>query len=602
MSKILITDNPQAQTCENAFKPRKIVARGDISDKGVKFHDGTESALPDITDIILDGNDTNILLKFPNALRLYIPESLDFSADIDTIGKTLLAAELFAGPGKTPFNIKDDLLMGDDLSNCVAHHKSNDDDDEPAEIPIMDQIALLSPLIEGKRICEGSIAELTNNLVALCRDNELFVRDVITGLFRSKFFRKDLVPAAQAEMVFTTHFIDKLFIKTMTYRVDKNTGEDTRNKTYKLIKPNELHLLWQNIAYYSTFNSRREFYDSIPKWDGEPRINTFMKKYYNCDANPHFFLLFITSIIGMFDNPDKTYCPYFFDFVSRSRGIGKSLLCYKLLGDKYVGDIKMNKSRGLSDFFVDAYDGNNVVVMDDECNWCGDNYNQITYDEFKNMVTSRVDKFSRKHRDPEEHTRSFIIVRTSNDVNQVFAAGERRQIIFKCNLQPNECRIWTLPDEFWRQMLAEAKDFYEKYGGRYELSAEDEKEINKANQDNFNYESPDVFAIMGYIKAVRDNPEIYGVRPDNKQFTGKICGSYERYCSYCKGNKEKILVSRVFWRKTEAICLLPETGAEIETDKKFPIVGGGYARVFTVHKKPLTVEEEQTQEIEDIPY
>lgn len=602
MSKILITDNPQAQSRETAFKPRKIVSRHDISDKRVLFSDGSEISLTDITDIILDGNDTNILLKFQNALRLYLPEPLDFSADIDTIGRALLGAELFAGPGKTPFNIKDDFLMGDDLSNRVARQKSKDNDNEPAEIPVADQIALLSPLIEGKRICEGSIAELTDNLVALCRDNELFVRDTITGLFRSKFFRKDLVPAAQAEMVFTTHFIDKLFIKTTIYKVDKTTGENIRNQTYKLIKPNELHLLWQNVAYYSTFNSRREFYDSIPKWDGEQRINTFMKKYYNCDANPHFFLLFITSIIGMLDNPEKTYCPYFFDFVSRSRGIGKSLLCYKLLGDKYVGDIKMNKSRGLSDFFVDAYDGNNVVVMDDECTWCGDKYNQITYDEFKNMVTSRIDKFSRKHRDPEEHTRSFIIVRSSNDVNQVFAAGERRQIIFKCNLQPNECRIWTLPKEFWQQILAEGKDFYERYGGRYMLSAEDEKEINKANQDNFNFESPDVFTIMGYIKAVRGNPEIYGIRADAKQMSGKLCGSYERYCSYCKDNKEKPLVSRVFWRKVEAVCLLPDTGAEIETDKKFPIVGGGYARVFTVHRTPLKPEEHMVQDIEDIPY
>lgn len=601
MSKILITDNPNATKYSKEFKPRKIITRADITDTAVQFDDDTACALTDIVDVILDGNDTNTLLKFPNALRLYLPEPLDFSADIDTIGRTLLDATLFAGPGKTPFNIGDDFLTGDDLSNRVAHPNSKNKDDGPIEIPIGQQISLLEPLLEGKRICEGTIAELTKNLVELCNRHELFLRDTITGLFRSRFFNKPLVPEVQAEMVFNTHFIDKLAIKSATYKTDKNTGETIKTMTYKAVRPNELKLLWQNIAYYSTFNSRKEFYDSIPVWDGKPRIGTFMKKYFECDANPHFFLLLITSIIGMIDSPDKNYCPYFFDLVSRSKGIGKTLLWRRLLGGKYVGDIKMNTARGLSDFFVDAYDGNNIIALDDECTWCGTKAGQISYDQFKNLVTAQTDKFSRKHRDPEEHTRSFIIVRTSNEVNQVFSPNERRQIIFKSNLQDLECRILTLPPEFWQQILAEGKAFYEKHG-RYVLSAEDEKEIIQANHDNFNFESPDVFTIINYIKNVRSKPEEYGVTPQTEKLRSYLWGNYEKYCQFCKEVHAKPLNNRAFWRNVEAICTLDEVGASIDGDKKYQIFGGGYARLFRIHKTVMTKDEQEIADMPDIPY
>lgn len=600
MVKILITDNPQAQEKVSAFKPRIIVSRADITDKDTFYNDDTEYNVADVTDVMLDGTDTNILLRFPNAIRVYLPQSLDFSADLDTIGKALLGTKLFAGPGRTPFNIEDDFIMGGDLSQDAPSPDSNDDD-TPVEIPINEQIAILNPLLEGKRIGAGTIAELTEQLVELCRKHDLFVRDKITGLFRSRFMRRPLVPEAQAEMVFNTHFIDKLAIQTVNYKTDKNTGETLRSTSFKPIRPNELKLLWQNISYYSTFNSRKEFYDSIPKWDGTPRIETFMKKYFDCDANPHFFLLLITAIIGKIHNPEKNYCPYFFDLVSRSKGIGKTLLWRRLLGGKYVGDIKMNPSRGLSDFLVDAYDGNNVIVLDDECTWCGTKAGQISYDQFKNLVTVQSDKFSRKHRDPEEHTRSFIIVRTSNEVNQVYSPNERRQIIFKSNLDNMECRILNLPPEFWQQILAEGKDFYEKFG-MYVLTAEDEKDIINANHANFNYESQDVFTIVDYIKAVRHEPDKYGADPSNVKLKGRMWGSYKKYCQYCEETRKKALVSRMFWRNVEAICALPEMCAEVISDNKVELTDGGRARIFAINKMRPTPQEQEIADMEDMPY
>ena len=39
----------------------------------------------------------------------------------------------------------------------------------------------------------------------------------------------------------------------------------------------------------------------------------------------------------------------------------------------------------MSDFFVDAYDGNNAIIVDDECTWCGSGSDKISYDELKNL-------------------------------------------------------------------------------------------------------------------------------------------------------------------------------------------------------------------------
>ena len=289
-------------------------------------------------------------------------------------------------------------------------------------------------------------------------------------------------------MIFDLHFCDRLAIKTTSYKTDKETGEQVKNISYRSIRPQELKLMWKAVATYSTFNSRKEFYDAIPEWDGKGRISTFMKKYFECDTNPNFFLLLMTCLVAKF-SPRNDYCPYFFDIVAKTKGIGKSLLCRRLLGGKYCGFLNFAVGRR-DDFFVNAYDGNNAIVVDDECTWVSNSRatGKITTDEMKTLVSSPVDKFSRKFGQPEEHQRSFIIMRTSNDVNQVYATNERRQIVFECHLQEQECRILDLPDEFFQQMLAEAKVYYRTHHGVYQLTDSDKLEVKETNLDNYNWE------------------------------------------------------------------------------------------------------------------
>ena len=589
MKKILISDQEHARDNTQYFYPYIVISRKDIADTNID----------EVVDVLLDGTDTETLDVFTHATKAYLPNSIDFLSDIDTINKSLAQRVSYETP-RPSFNIEDNYITGDVLSNNVASPTTIEEDYIQNEIPLSEQIALLQPMIEGKKVGAGSIAELTEQLIDLCQNHNLFARDTITGLYRTVFARRPLIPEHQAETIFETHFCDKLAIKTNSFSTDKTTGETVSTVKYRDIRPQELKLLWRNIGLYSTFNSRKEFYDNIPEWDGEPRIATFMKKYFECDTNPNFFLLLMTSIVAKF-SPRNDYCPYFFDIVSKSKGIGKSFLCRRLIPSKYCGFLTM-ATRNKDDFYVNAYDGNNVIVVDDECTWVGKGVGKIDMEQFKTLVTNPQDKFSRKFQDPELHDRSFIIVRTCNDVNQVYATNERRQIIFECHLKEQECRIKQedLPDSFFEQMLAEAKAYYVRHGV-YKMTDDDRIEVKEANLNNYNWETPENYVILDYIQAVRDEPDKWGVKPVAQKFHNRKWGSHKKYCVYCDMRHKTPLQSRAFWRAVSALCELPETAADVISDQKYALNEGGYARVFAINPLPLTPEEKAIADMEDIP-
>lgn len=591
--EIFITENEKAIEQSFLFFPRDVISRKQISEINPE----------EVTDVILDGNDTEILDVFTHAKKRYMPNGLDFNENIDTLNTSFTkGCCAYETPAPKPHTANDDYLSGDSFP--VANNLSPDqnlDEYIETEIPLEDQINILQPLLDGKKIGAGSIAELTSQLVGLCRQNMLFVRDTVTGLYKSVFARKSLISEGQAQTIFETHFWDKLAIRSSSYETDKESGETIRTYKYHDVKPQELKLLWRNVGLYSTFNSRKEFYDSIPEWDGEERIGTFMKKYFNCDINPNFFMLLMTCLVAKF-SPRNDYCPYFFDIVAKQKGIGKSLLCRRLLGGKYCGFLSFAVGRR-DDFYVNAYDGNNAIVVDDECTWVSNSRSvgKITTDEMKTLVSSPVDKFSRKFGQPEEHQRSFIIMRTSNDVNQVYATNERRQIVFECHLQEQECRILDLPDEFFQQMLAEAKVYYQQHNGVYQLTDDDKLEIKTANLDNYNWETKENFAILGYVKAVRNEPDKWGAWLEAQKYAKDKWGNYQKYTEWCDEKRKPSLPARAFWRSVEALAELPENCITVISDKKYGMAGGGYARVFRID--PIkTAEEQELDDLPDIPY
>jgi hypothetical protein len=595
-TELFITENQQALEQSELFFPRAVISRSEIS----------KIKPENFIDVILDGADVEFLDQFVNAKKWYLPKGLDFNANLDIMNKSFVDGRLaYETPAPKQPSKEDDYLSGDDLSKISLSPDQKLDDNFDQEVEdeysMLEQIETLQPLLENKKIGEGTVAELSMKVLEICKTNKLFERDIITGLFRTVFSKKPLISAERAEMLFNLHFCDRLAIKTTSYKTDKTTGETIKNINYRTIKNTELKLMWQAISTYSTFNSRKEFYDNIPEWDGEERIKTFMKKYFECDTNPNFFLLLMTCLVAKF-SPRNDYCPYFFDIVAKTKGIGKSLLCRRLLGGKYCGFLNFAVGRR-DDFFVNAYDGNNAIVVDDECTWVSNSKTngKITTDEMKTLVSTPVDKFSRKMQQPEEHDRSFIIMRTSNDVNQVYATNERRQIIFECYLKEQECRILDLPDEFFQQMLAEAKDYYRKHHGVYQLTDNDKLEVKTANLDNYNWETKENFAILGYVKAVRAEPDKWGALPSAQKFRGWNWGSYQKYTEWCDANHKPCLQSRAFWRSVEALAELPEHKITVIAATKYEIEGGGKCRVFRIDPVGLTKEEKELADLEDLP-
>lgn len=593
--KYLITDNKQAKNQADFISPRFIVTRDESKDIDINLVD----------DIILDGVDTDILNRFTECKTMKYSETpLDYS-DVEKLNAGIIALKKYERQVQK-------LSVGDFIMGCENSTQSNLsvstplDSEELVDLTIDEQIEILEPIFErNKKLGAGTLAMLSANMVNMSRANGFFFRDTTTGMIRTCFSRKPLIPELEAYTIFQTHFSDRLALKVTQWKTDKNTGDTVSNDRYVALRRPDFDVIWKNICGKCTFNSRKELYDAIPEWDGEPRIKTFMKDYFNCDTNPNFFLLLLTCIIGKIHNPTKAYTPYFFDVVSKSKGIGKTLLWSRLVGQKYVGDIKMNTSRGMSDFFVDCYDGNNIIVVDDECKWCGKGLNQINHDQFKNLVTAQVDKFSRKYGQPEVHDRCFVIVRTSNLVQQVYEPDERRQIIFKCNLEQNECRIKNLPDSFFQQLMAEAKEYYKK-NGVYELTDSDRMDVIAANVDNFNYDSVEMYAITDYIEAVRSNKEIYGAIPAAKKLQCRTWGSYRKYTEYCKEEKIKPLSDRQFWRLVDALSKDQYYGISVISDAKVPLKKQGKSRIFevlaTINNDDEETDNNEDWDLEDMPY
>lgn len=391
----------------------------------------------------------------------------------------------------------------------------------------------------GKLVGE-SLADITTKMLDITQENGLFLRDTVTGLCKSCLSgdSNGNISPKTAKILWLTHFKDRIRMKVVA------NGGDTR---LKQLSNQDLDILWENIYMFSTYNSRKEMYDNIPEWDGTPRIQSFMHDYFKCNANPNFFLLFLTAIIGKMDDPEKNYCPFFFTFAGQEKGTGKSTLCEHLVG-KYA--VMANPTSRKEDFYVNAYDGNALCYIDDESKLTDrkNNFNAWGLDELKAFVTQKYDKYSRKFGQPEEHARAFVFVRTTNEATTVFSPNERRQIIFNVGLPEHTCLHWNLDQDYMNQMLAEAKDYYVKNGGIYQITEDDWCDIEQQNIDNFNYETDDYETVLAYITQLYENPT------DNEKYLVKVSddtgkwASWRGYNKWRKDNKEGAVDPRRFNR------------------------------------------------------
>lgn len=391
------------------------------------------------------------------------------------------------------------------------------------------------------------------------KENDMAGFDEATGLGFVKVGNSNYnnLTLKQMKTKLSLYFGDKIFLK-----VSEASGRIKLTKVPTADRDPIFEEVIENIRY----NSREQIYQDIPKWDGIERIKYFMKNYFLCDTNPNLFWLFMTSLVGMIKNPYEVYCPYFFDFVSEAKGVGKTLLLKKLSNGWFVF---MSKGRSLDDLYVNAYSQNALITIDDECSISDpDDGHGISYDFWKQFVTADKDVFSRKNMQPEMHRRSFIVCRTSNKVKTGYATDERRQIIFESTLGKEDCRILDLPNTFFAQLLAEAKVYFEK-NGVYKLTDEDRHSVELQQLRYFNGEKNSYIDIKEYVDWARTKAQS-GYQDDkardcllksDKITTGVGINwrTYRNYCMYCGKPMSQVWTSMTFWNCISAIAA--KTGA-----------------------------------------
>lgn len=345
-------------------------------------------------------------------------------------------------------------------------------------------------------ILAKDLADLRKKLIDIMAEQRYFQCDVCTGNYKVTCDDTDIVcPPEQAFDYFMIYFGDKCFV--------------AREKKTDKVRKDELKAVFNTLGEMVTYNSRLEKYNAIPEWDGIPRIDSFMKLVFNCDANPNFFRLYLTAIIGKMKEPEKCYVPYFFDFVGK-KGVGKSHLHTFLVGVDHV--TYLEPTSRVDDVCTQAYSNNSIVAVDDECVLTGGGANKFiawSEDKLKAFVTRQFDVFSRKFMQPERRVRSFVFVRTSNEVKSSTDPDERRQIIFESRLPAKECRLWNYGSREFVQLMAEAKDYYEKHG-IYKLTKADWAAVEQQQAEYFNDETTHYVIVRKFLEKqialVNNNP------------------------------------------------------------------------------------------------
>lgn len=359
-----------------------------------------------------------------------------------------------------------------------------------------------------KHIVAEDLANLRVKLLDVIKREKYFQCDVCTGNYKINCGDIDMVCTPEKAFdYFAVFFGDKCLIRTETTASD-GSG---RGRTQRVSK-DDLRSVFRTIGEVAQYNSREEMFKAIPKWDGIPRIDSFLKAAYDCTTNPHFFRLYLTAIVGKMHDPKNTYVPFFFDFVGK-KGVGKSLLHQFLVGEEHVIEIEPTSRQ--EEVLAQIYAHNAIIAIDDECLVTGKGEKgSWSENKLKAFVTRNEDVFSRKFMMAEQRVRSFVLVRTSNTVKSSTDPDERRQIIFECKLPPRVCRLWDYGKENYIQLMAEAKDYYLKYGV-YKLTKEDWEDVVAQQSRYFNDEESNYVVVRKFIeakmRAARNDPTTVGL-------------------------------------------------------------------------------------------
>lgn len=456
-----------------------------------------------------------------------------------------------------------------EIQNSIKSiHRYMDEDNEPIEEEEIEGLIL------GKNLLDLAI-----NVVDYIKRSGLMSYDICTGNYTCSLRLADKNLMSQVDMYnyFRLYFKDKV-----RYWYKNEEGKTVLKPVSEL----DLKNIFELVTKQCTHNSRLKVYEDIPKWDGIPRINTFLKLYMDCNAKPEFFLLLMTALVGKLKEPDKCYVPFFFDMCG-NKGCGKTLLFKRLMGEKFMTTIVPSQRE--DDICTNIYSKGALIALDDECLLTqGKGFSVWTEDKLKAFVTQSEDVFARKFQNVEYHPRGFVLCRTSNFVKSATDTDERRQIIFESNLPPRECRIKPdrLSDRYFEQMRAEAKEYYEK-NGLYQLTPDDWRAIEIQQSEYVDDENIFISETKEYLFEVFNHIKLN----DNKYYSNLLARpeenvvTWETYRKWVmdKNAYGKPMSGSLFWKNIRSIG--QKTGIVKPLMGRLSVFGIGQVSAASVYVK-----------------
>lgn len=428
-------------------------------------------------------------------------------------------------------------------------------------------------MIVGKEL-----RDVTCNVISYIKRTRHIEYDICTGNYITNLKMSHKNTLSQREMwtYFRIYYKDKI----------KYWREKNNEMVYSPLSEEDLKSIFEAVSLHCTVNSRIGDYEAIPEWDKVPRISTFLKKYYDCDARPTFFWLFMTSIVGKLKEPEECYVPFFFDLVGE-KGTGKSMFFARIMGRKYHTHIEVGSRP--EDICVSIYSKGAVIAVDDECKLTeGKGFNVWSEDKLKAFVTEQEDVFSRKYQNVERHPRGFVLCRTSNQVRGATDADERRQIIFHSKLPPRECRIMPerVPDAFFQQLLAEAKDYYER-NGVYKMTQEDWDAVAQQQAEYTDDENKFTCELNKFLADIFED-----IKNDKFTYCAKkhiddaeYVTTWNHYNAWVEANKAyaEPMSGKYFWKNIRAIE--QKTGIVGTTSKRIRVGGISMVQAALLYPK-----------------
>lgn len=193
------------------------------------------------------------------------------------------------------------------------------------------------------------------------------------------------------------------------------------------------------------------------KWDGKQRLWDIGSKVFGVD-NPSVnksIGIWIINLVGGAYGVDTGKFQYTLDIIG-NQGTGKTSFL-KRLGGQYYTDQFMTFTKK-DDFEVMM---KNLIVNDDEMQVTAFSKDKV----FKKFVSTNEFSYRPAYgRNNVTKLRHFVIARTSNDSSYLTDIGGNRRII---PVILNEAKIKTpayeLPDSWYENVLAEAREYYTKH-------------------------------------------------------------------------------------------------------------------------------------------